>query len=300
MKLRELELLHALMSFGSVSDAARALHMSQPNASKMLKKIEDEIGFLLFERINGRLHPTEEARLIFDQAESTLLSLRRFYSLTEDIRDMHKGTLTIGGLPLLSRNWLPNVLARFMHDHPGINTTFHTRSSKKLIELVAERQLDIAVGMLSIEDPLVECTVLTNLQMVAAIPMNHALALKKSIAPADLHGQDFIIFSVLDLSRDQIESCLREAGCVPNERSECSLPSVALQLVEGGIGISLVDHLSAQEHRPDKLVFRPFVSDLRMKVWLMRPRMRPRSKVVDRFVELLMQMVEEQGFSDQA
>ena len=70
------------MSLGSVSNAARALHMSQPNASKMLKKIEDQFGFLLFERINSRLHPTEEARLIFDQAERTLISLRRFISLT--------------------------------------------------------------------------------------------------------------------------------------------------------------------------------------------------------------------------
>ncbi len=297
MKLRELELLHALISYGSVSDAARASHMSQPNASKMLKKIEEGFGFMLFERINSRLHPTEEARLIFDQVESTLLSLRRFHSMTEDIRDMHKGTLTIGGLPLLSRRWLPNVLARFMHKHPGINTTFHTRSSKKLIELVAERQLDIAVGMLSIEDPLVECTVLTSLEIVAAIPKNHALANKPQITARDLHQQDFVSLSVLDHSREQIDGCFANAGSVPNERSECSLPTVALELVENGIGISLVDHVSAFEHQPRKLVYRPFESDIKMKVWLMRPRMRPRSMVVDEFVGLLKQTVEEQGLS---
>lgn len=297
MKLRELELIHSLMSYGSVSDAARALHMSQPNASKMLKKLEEGIGFLLFERINSRLHPTEEARLIFDQVESTLLSLRRFNSLTEDIRDMHKGTLTIGGLPLLSRSWLPKVLARFMHKHPGINTTFHTRSSKKLIELVAERQLDIAVGMLSIDDPLVDCTVLTSLQMVAAIPGNHALANKPQISAEDLHNQDFVSLSVLDHSREQIDGCFRKVGSIPNERSECSLPSVALQLVESGIGISLVDHISAKEHRSGQIEFRPFLSDIQMKVWLMRPRMRPRSMVVDEFVGLLKQTVEEQGLS---
>ena len=297
MKLRELELLHALISYGSVSDAARVLHMSQPNASKMLKKIEEEFGFLLFERLNSRLHPTEEARLIFDQVESTLLSLRRFHSMTEDIRDMHKGTLTIGGLPLLSRSWLPNVLAQFMHKHPGINTTFHTRSSKKLIELVAERQLDIAVGMLSIEDPLVECTVLTSLEMVAAIPIKHALANRPHIDAKDLHQQDFVSLSVLDHSREQIDGCFAKVGSVPNERSECSLPSVALQLVENGIGISLVDHVSALEHQPERLLYRPFLSDIKMKVWLMRPRMRPRSMVVDEFVKLLKQTVEEQGLS---
>ena len=297
MKLRELELLHALISYGSVSDAARVLHMSQPNASKMLKRIEEGLGFLLFERLNSRLHPTEEARLIFDQVESTLLSLRRFNSLTEDIRDMHRGTLTIGGLPLLSRQWLPKILAGFMHKHPGINTTFHTRSSRKLIELVAERQLDIAVGMLSIEDPLVECSVLTSLQIVAAVPVTHALADKVQVDPQDLHGQDFVSLSVLDHSREQIDSCFSQAGSIPNERSECSLPAVALQLVEQGIGISLVDHVSAYEHQAERLVYRPFSADIEMKVWLMRPRMRPRSMVVDEFVALLKQTVEEQGLA---
>jgi DNA-binding transcriptional LysR family regulator len=298
MKQRELELLHALMSYGSVSDAARALHMSQPNASKMLKKIEEQIGFLLFERINGRLHSTEEARLIFDQVETTLLSLRRFRSLTEDIRDMHRGTLTLGGLPLLSRAWLPDVLARFMQKHPGINTTFHTRSSKKLIELVAERQLDVAVSMLSIEDPLVECSALTSLEFVAAIPVDHVLARKQIIHAKDLHQQDFVSLSVLDHTREEIESCLKKAGATPNERSECSLPSVVLQMIENGIGIGLVDHVSAREHQPKRIVFRPFLPAIRMKVWLMRPRMRPRSMVIDEFVALLLQAVEEQGLSN--
>lgn len=297
MKLRELELLHSLISYGSVSDAARALHMSQPNASKMLKKVEEGLGFQLFERINSRLHPTEEARLIFDQVESTLMSLRRFQSLTEDIRDMHRGSLTLGGLPLLSRYWLPNVLARFMQKHPRINTTFHTRSSKKLIELVAERQLDVAISMLSIDDPLVECSVLTSLDFVAAIPSNHALAAKPVIRAKDLHHQDFIALSVLDHTREEIETCLKKAGAVPNERSECSLPSVVLEMIENGIGIGLVDHVSAQEHQPRNIVFRPFRPAIRVKVWLVRPRMRPRSMVVDEFVELLIQTVESQGLS---
>lgn len=297
MKLRELELLHALMSFGSVSNAARALHMSQPNASKMLKKIEDRFGFQLFERINSRLHPTEEARLIFDQAERTLLSLRRFHSLTEDIRDMHKGTLTLGGLPLLSRFCLPDVLAKFMNKHPGINTTLHTRSSKKLIELVAERQLDIAVGMLSIDDPLVECSVLTSLEFIAAIPKAHFLASKNDISAIDLHEQDYVSLSVIDHTREEVETCLRNAGSIPAERCECSLPAVALQMVENGIGVALVDHISALEHHPQNIVYRPFHPSIRMKVWLMRPRMRPRSMVVDEFVTLLKKSFEDRNLS---
>ncbi|KAA3631593.1 MAG: LysR family transcriptional regulator [Proteobacteria bacterium] len=298
MKLRELELLHSLMTLGTVSDAARMLHMSQPNASKMLKKLESDFGFSLFERLNGRLHPTEEARMMFDHVEQTLRTLKRFNALTEDIREMHTGSLAIGGLPLLSRQWLPRALGKFMKSHPGVVTTLHTRSSKKLIEWVAERHIDIAVGMLMLDDPMVERSVLTSFEFVAAIPKSHALAARETIEARDLHGQDFISLSVLDHTRDKIFRHLADAHTAPRERAECSLPTVAIELVAQSIGIALVDHISATETRLDTVCYRRFAPTIRMDVWLMRPRMRPRSRVVDEFVTHLHDSVEAHRLSE--
>lgn len=297
MKLRELELLHNLMTHGSVSDAARTLHMSQPNASKLLKKLELELGFQLFERINSRLHPTEEARLLFDQVETTLQSVRRFHAMTEEVRDMHRGSLTVGGLPLLSRLWLPDVVGKFMADHPGISVTFHTRSSKKLIEWVGERQLDLAVGMLFADDPMVEKTSLLEMEFVAAIPRDHKLANRSSLTARDLDDEPFISLSVLDHSRDIIDRRLREAGSQPRERAECSLPSVAIQLAEKGLGITLIDHITAIEHQPRNIVFRRFLPSIRRDIWLLRPRLRPRSRLGDEFVNLLYSDLEKSVFS---
>ncbi len=297
MKLRELELLHNLISMGSVSNAARALHMSQPNASKILKKLEDDFGFQLFERANSRLHPTEEARLLFDQVERTLLSLRRFHTMTEDLRDMHRGTLNIGGLPLLSRTWLPDLVGNFMSDRPGISVTFHTRSSKKLIEWVSERQIDIALGMLSMDDPMVERTSLMEIEFVAALPKSHYLASKEVINAIDLDGEDFISLSVLDHTREDINRCLRQENTVPRERAGCSLPSVALRLAEKGVGITLVDHLSASHHQRRNIVFRRFAPVIKKNVWLLRPRMRPGSRLADEFIELLYRQVSEDNIS---
>lgn len=82
---------------------------------------------------------------------------------------------------------------------------------------------------------------LTSLQFVAPIPMDRPLADEAVVEATNLHQQDFVSPSVLDHSREEIESCLRSAGAVPNERCQCSPPPVALQMVESGIG--LVDHL---------------------------------------------------------
>jgi DNA-binding transcriptional LysR family regulator len=299
MNLRELELLHSLMTHGSVSDAARSLHMSQPNASKLLKKLENRFGFQLFERINSRLHTTEEARLLFDQVERTLLSMRRFHAMTEEVRDMHRGSLTVGGLPLLSRYWLPDVVGEFMAARPGISMTFHTRSSKKLIEWVGERQIDIALGMLSADDPTVDRSTLIEMQFVAAVPLDHPLAARDQVHAEDLHGQPFIALSELDHSRDDIDRALRQAGVQPRERVGCSLPSVAIQLVEKGLGITLLDHVTALEHVPRNVVFKRFSPLIRRNIWILRPRMRPRSRLADEFVALLHDTVRADRLSEQ-
>jgi len=287
MRLRELELLHALLTFRSVSDAARALHMSQPNASKTLKKLEEGFGFRVFERVRGRLEPTAEARLLLDSVERATLSLKSFNRLVEDIRELRSGRLTVAALPLLSRRWLPGVIARFMAAHPGVAVSFHTRSSRKLVEWVAERQVDVAVAVLTLDDPLVERAVLTPLEFVVAMPRGHPLERRPEIRARDLDGQRYVSLGVLDHARQRIDRALAAGRAVPDERAECSLPAVALELVEHGVGVALVDHVTASEYRGDGVCFRPFRPRLSMDVWLLRPRMRPRSRIVDAFLAAL-------------
>ncbi|MCP5072902.1 MAG: LysR family transcriptional regulator [Rhodobacteraceae bacterium] len=287
MRTKELELLHFLSLLGSVSDSARAINTTQPNASKMLKKLEEQFGFQLFERKNGRLYSTQEGRLITDQAESTLVSLQRLEARVRNVRDMRLGSLTVGAMPLLSRTWLPGLLAEFMASHPDIITSFQTRSSRKLFELVSERQLDLALGMLAIDDPNVESRKLFDLEMVAALPRHHPLCDKSYLEPRDFHRQDFVASSMLDRSREQVENFFEKHGAMPNERGECSLPGAMLQLVERNVGLALIDRMTADEYDGGLAVFRPLEPALHLSVWIMRPRQRPKSRLVDSFEKLV-------------
>ena len=72
MKLRHLEIFHAVMTCGSLSRAAEALNISQPAASKALKSAEMKLGFTLFQRVRGKLLPTSEAITLFEKAQSII------------------------------------------------------------------------------------------------------------------------------------------------------------------------------------------------------------------------------------
>ncbi len=292
MKIRDIELLHLLFGTGTVSGAARRLHMSQPNASKMLKRIEEELGFALFERIGGRLHATREARDLLEQAERTLHSVQQFERLARDIRDMRGGRLTIGSLPLLSRNWLPGVLGDFLNRYPEVAASFHTRSSQKLIEWIAEGQLDLALTMLELDDPMIDSDILTSVEMAVAMPREHPLAACEWIGPEQLHGVDYVSLGVTDHAREALDRLFRERRATPRERAECALPAVAIKLAECGVGVTLIDHLTAAEYRREQLVFRPFRPRTSMDIWLLRPRLRPNSRLTDGFVRHLRECVE--------
>jgi len=212
-------------------------------------------------------------------------------------------------MPLLSRSWLPTFLSQFLKEHPNIKTSFHTRSSQKLIEWVSEGQIDVAVAMLTVDDPTVEHNILMSVDMVTAIPRSHPLANKESIEPADLNGVDYISLGVSDHAREPLDQLFstpnRKAtgrrssltAIMPNERAECALPAAAIQLADKGIGVTIIDHLTASEYRGPNLVFRPFRPLLSMNIWLLKPKMRPRSRATDLFVEKIRDSVEKECLS---
>ncbi|WP_268810299.1 LysR family transcriptional regulator, partial [Vibrio parahaemolyticus] len=69
MNLRQLEVFYAIMQARTVSGAARLLHVSQPNVTRVLAHTEQQLGFALFERVKGRLVPTQEAKALLPEAE---------------------------------------------------------------------------------------------------------------------------------------------------------------------------------------------------------------------------------------
>ncbi len=287
MRARDLEFLNNLIRLGSVSETARVMHTTQSNASKMLKKLEDHFGFKLVERMKGRLYPTEEGRLISEQAESSLISLRQLESRARNLREMRHGSLTVGTTPQLSREFVPEIVALFMLSHPAVVTNIQTRNSRILVELASQRQVDFAIGLLSADDPNVECSKLFDVELLAALKRGHPLSAKSRLRPSDFHRQDFIAASMLDRSRELIEEFFRTENAWPIERGEASLSSTRMRMVEHGIGLTMVDELSVQEYVGNSIEFRPLEPALHLNVWLMKSRLQPKSTIGDAFTRLV-------------
>ena len=92
LKIRQVEAFRALMQRHTVTRAAQALHISQPAVSRLLSDFESGVGFKLFERQQGRLLPTSEARVLYDEVERAFVGLDRIALAAQQIRAMRRGS----------------------------------------------------------------------------------------------------------------------------------------------------------------------------------------------------------------
>jgi len=286
MQIRQLKALHAVISTGTTTQAADLLNVTQPAISTMINNLEEELGFVLFERARGRLVPTPEALWLYEEAERTISSFSRVGEVARDLRDLRRGQLKIACLPGPAIEFLPRVMAEFLRDKPHLTASLQIRPSDKVKEWISSHYLDLGIAELPIDDPAVEYEVLA-MRCVCVMSETHPLAEKSSLTPADLDG-----VPVISLNRDhvtffRISSAFEAAGAKLNTRIEAQLFAPACIFAAEGLGVALVDPISAKAHAGRGIAIRPFHPAIPFDIGLMYPAHRPRSRLVKAFVGLL-------------
>jgi len=89
MRLRHIEVFHAIYVTGSITNAANFLHVSQPSVSKVLAHAEMQLGYALFDRIKGRLIPTQEAQMLFSEVDKVYKQIRSVRSAALNLKTLY-------------------------------------------------------------------------------------------------------------------------------------------------------------------------------------------------------------------
>ncbi len=284
MNIRQVEIFRAVMEAGSVTEAARRLAVSQPAVSKHLRRLEDEVGFALFRRAGGRIEPLPEAHALFDQVERVYVGLDGLNRFSDDLRESRRGHLVVGTLPLLSNAWLPGMLRHFLDGRPDVSVSLPVRSSARIAEWVAARQVDVGLAMVPGEFAGIVSEPLMDLELRCVAPPGHPLAAKTVVGPDDFNGQDLITLSNFDRWRLSIEATLERSRVRPRRRVDTFTATTACALVAEGLGICLLDPVTVSEHAGNDLVVRPFRPRISFDISLIRPSHWPGSRLADAFV----------------
>ena len=142
MKLRQLEVFYAVYLRGTVSSAARSLGVSQPTISKTLARLEDRVGFALFERTGGRLHPTPRSERLFVAVEPIFEQVSELQTLLATLSNEHAGHLRFSMTPAFSLEVGPNAISQFSKHHPDVVLEAETLHADELSRKLSQNQID--------------------------------------------------------------------------------------------------------------------------------------------------------------
>lgn len=276
MKLshRQIDFFRAVMGTGHVTRAAELLHTSQLTVSRELARLEQVLGFALFERVKGRLKPTVRALALMEEVEQSYVGLERIAATALALKGYAHGRLQLACLPALSHALLPDALRRFILQQPEASVGLTPIESPQLEAALSEQRFDL--GLSERHEAPAACTLQTLLvaDEVAVLPVGHVLAQKPVLSLGDFAGQSFISFAPADPYRQQVDALFAAAGVVRDLRLETSSAVSVCALVRQGLGLGIVNPLTALELAGEGLVVKPLSVSIPFHVALIRPSWR--------------------------
>jgi len=287
VNFRQLEAFRALMIAGTVTSAARLLGISQPAVSKLIEQSEASLRLTLFDRSRGRLTPTPEASLLFEEVERAFIAVDKVHEIASDIKAASAGSLTIAVLPALGLGLVPKAIARFHGAHARTRVSISVQTSAKIEEWAAAQQIDFGIAEFPFVRLGVESEDFCRVELVLAVPAAHPLAAQRVVRPADLANHPFISLTRSTVGRHMIDQVFIQAQVERNMILEAQFAAVIASMIAQGLGIGLIDPFTAADFRDKGVVALRFEPKIEFHVGILHPAHRPISRVAREFLAVL-------------
>lgn len=285
LSLRSLRGFHAIVVSGSVTEAARRLGLTQPGVSRLLSQLEKQVGFELFIRDHGKLVPTQEGRLLFEEVELSLSSMERVYSLVRDIAGFRVGQLKVVAPPSFSEGLLPDIVQGFLARFPRVRLSIDARSLETSKELIATRIADCGFLKLPLDRPDLHAEKIVTSSTACVMVADHPLARRSVLGPVMLRGEPLILLGLGRASRNRIESEFAREGINPDVRLETHTVASACALAARGLGIALVNELLAKPYLRPGLVMTRFAPLVENEYAFVTSALAKPSRLTQQFLE---------------
>ncbi|MEQ9169591.1 MAG: LysR substrate-binding domain-containing protein [Rhodospirillales bacterium] len=295
LNLRQVEAFRAVFQTGSMTAAGDLMGITQPAVSRLIKDLEAEIGLPLFERAAGRVIATPDAVALFREVERSFHGLDRVARAAAELRQRRQGELRIAASVAPSFYCLPAVIHAFHTAWPGVALSLKTGSSPEVLDLVAMQQCDLGVAVVPADSPGVVTRALPVHEALCVLPHGHPLAAKAVIGPNDLDGVPLLVLADYSRLQQQFIACLDAAGIAINVVFESSFSASICPLIVDGVGVGVLDPLTARAHAGRGVVLRPFRPAVTYELKAMFPAARPLGDRAAAFTDLLHRHLEAFG-----
>ncbi len=214
LTIKQLHLVIAIYEHASIVGAAKALNVTQPTGTKMLKDIETHLGLGLFERTNRGVTPTRYAHALVRHAKVIIAELLHAGQELQDLADGTGGQVSVGTFHTAAAFLVPEAIVLLRQRRPSISIQVMEGTNRRLMHELQRGELDLTVGRLPVPRDLdnIVHEPLYDEEICAVVRAGHPLTYRDGIELADLCNEQWIFPLGETALRQQIEICFQNAG----------------------------------------------------------------------------------------
>ncbi len=260
MTLTELKYIVSVSTTMHFGKAAKLCNVSQPTLSVAIKKLEEELGVVIFERKNTEIVITPAGKQIIKQAKNVLAEAQRVKEIADVEKDPLDGPLRVGIIFTISPFLLPELIRKTIVRTPQMPLIIVEGYTNGLLEKLKTGEVDALVCALPIYEPGLMCCPLYDENFIVVVPGNHPFTKLKEVQMKDLNSEDMLLLTQGNCFRDQVlEVCpdrydADPAGIRSLHFAEGSSLQTLRHMVASGLGISVFPESAVNYDLHDSLV----------------------------------------------
>ena len=287
MRLRHIEVFHAIMQAGTISGAAQLLHISQPAVTKVLQHCEMQLDLLLFDRLRGKLYPTPEAHRLFveiDKLNRDLVGIRR---LVVNLRKGASEQLRLVATPTLGAEVIPAAMVPWCRAFPNSQCSLATNHTREIVAALLLGEADLALSLQNPRHPGIKAELLASGWMMALCPLGSLEAAGSGpLNIADM-STELIGLASDDPLAAVVQSTAAAQDLTPFSRLTVQTYQLARALVEAGVGMTIVDPFTAASANRERLVLRQLAPAVPVHLYLLTSANAPLAQSARRLVKYI-------------
>jgi LysR family hydrogen peroxide-inducible transcriptional activator len=249
MELHQLRYFVATADAGSISRAAERCNLAQPSLSQQIRRLEDQLGRPLFDRIGRGVMLTEAGHALLPRARRILREVRDAEHQLQDDIDAGRGQLLVGAIPTMAPYVLPAALKSVRRLYPECDLTVREDFTERLVEAVCDHELDCAITSTPIDSgrhDRLTVEVLGREPLLVVVSSSHHLARDESISLPELRAEPTVTLHEMHCLGKQIDGFCQLRKVTRHIVCRTTQLATVLELVRLGLGISIVPAMAAR------------------------------------------------------
>ena len=244
LTLRQIEVIRAIMTAGTVKGAAEVLNVSAPGISRVMKHAESQLGISLFSRRHGRYIPTQEAGDVFGQINEVFQKVEDLQYSVDALKRGGSSVFSFASAPSISQDIMPRAVKRLREKYPDLAMDINVLKIEETINYLLLKKGELVAMSSRIDHPGLISHELATGDLVAIVPEGHALAGRKELSLAALAAYPLVGIDPDDPYGRILASTFLENGHDYTLAIQARFAQTVYSLVRHNLGVAIIDEYS--------------------------------------------------------